>query len=484
MVEIRASDLRFTEKEVSQFFNQSMQLMLEEEDIHSLEMRTEGWAVGLQLAALALKNLPDPQKFVESFGGSNRYVLDYLAEEVIRQQRDDVREFLIQTSILERFNAQSCEAITGYPNSNGLLSEVEQSNLFLIPLDDERVWYRYHHLFADFLRTELSKTETEKVYKKAALWHEQNEFTSEAVQYAIASGDLDLLADVIDRGLKKDTVWSGGNLTLYASWLDALPPQAFQSRPALSLNASHILYLLGRFDLAEKQIEQAEKTLDALPTSPEKDQMLAWASLYRGTIAAVHGDAQQAIEKITFAQERLPQEYHLQHARGYFNLGIAYEISGQSAIAGEYYLKSSEEAQSAGVLSLAIHALGAVAQVHISQGQLHQAEQACQQAIEISRGRQMSPLGMVETILGSIALERNDLTTAEEFLQNGIALSRRGGMLDDVVLGLVYLSRLYRCSRLPTSLTCNSPLVRKGQPLNGRWNTGLSVPINLTSSPT
>jgi LuxR family transcriptional regulator, maltose regulon positive regulatory protein len=443
MIEIRANDLRFTEEEAGHFFNQSMQLMLEEEDIHSLEMRTEGWAVGLQLAALALKNLPDPQNFVETFRGSHRYVLDYLAEEVIRQQRDDIRKFLIQTSILERFNAESCEALTGYPDSQGLLSELEQANLFLIPLDDERVWYRYHHLFADFLRTELSKTETEKLYKKAALWHEQNDLLSEAVQYAIARGDLEFLADVIDRGLRKRSIWSSGNLTLYATWLDALPPQAFQSRPALSLNASHILYLLGRFDLAEKQIDQAEQTLHALPSSPEKEQMLALASLYRGTIASVRGDTQQAVEKITIAQERLPQERHLQHARGFFSLGLAYELSGQSELAVQNYLKSSEEAQSAGVLFLAIHALGAAAQVQISQGQLHRAEQACQQAIQIAGGKRLPPLGLAESILGSIALERNNLTAAEEFLQNGIALSRRGGLIDDVIIGLSYLARLH-----------------------------------------
>ena len=443
MVEIRASDLRFTEEEASHFFNQSMQLMLQKEDVHSLEIRTEGWAVGLQLAALALKNLPDAQNFVESFSGSNRYVLDYLAEEVIRQQKDEVREFLIQTSILERFNAQSCEAITGYPNSGGLLSELEQSNLFLIPLDDERAWYRYHHLFADFLRTELSKTETQKLYQKAALWHENNELIPEAVQYATASGDIEFLADLVDRGLKKDTVWSGGNLSMYAAWLDALPPQAFDNRPTLNLNASHILYLLGRFDLSEKQIEQAEKTLDSLPSSPEKDQMLAWALLYRGAIAAVRGDTQQAIEQITSAQERLPQEYHLQHARGYFNLGMAYEISGQSAIAGDYYLKSSEEAQSGGLIYFAIHALCAAAQVQISQGELKQAEQACKKAIQIAGNRRLPPLGLVESILGRIALERNDLDTAEEFLQNGIALSRLSGFKDDLVNGLVYLARLY-----------------------------------------
>ena len=443
MTEIRASDLRFTEEEAGRFFNQSMQLMLEEEDILSLETRTEGWATGLQLAALALKNQSDPQKFVASFRGSHRYVLDYLAEEIIHQQRDDLRNFLIQTSIMERFNADACEAITGNPNSRDLLSELEQANLFLIPLDDERVWYRYHHLFADFLRTELSKTETEELYKKAALWYEKNDLLSEAVEYAIAGSDLELLADVIDRGLKQDTVWSGGNLTLYSSWLDTLPPQVFQSRPALSLNASHILYLLGRFDLAEKQIDQAEQTLQSMTSVPEKENLLALASLYRGSIASVRGESQQAIEKITFAQERLPQEHHLQHARGFFSLGLAYEVSGQTALAIQNYLKSSEKAQSTGVLSLAIHALGAAAQAQISQGQLSQAEQVCHQAIQIAGGKGLPSLGQAETILGSIALERNDLATAEEFLQNGIALSRRGGLIDDVILGLSYLARLH-----------------------------------------
>jgi len=442
MTEIRASDLCFTEEEAGHFFNQSMQLDLKKDIVNALETRTEGWAVGLQLAALALKNLPDPQSFVETFRGSHRFVLDYLAEEVIHQQRGELREFLIKTSILERFNAESCEALTGYPDSLGLLSELEQANLFLIPLDDERVWYRYHHLFADFLRTELSKAETEKLYKKAALWHEQNDLLAEAVGYAIASGDPEFLADVIDRALRKDTNWSGGNLTMYSSWLDALPPQVFQSRPELSLNASHILYLSGQFELAEKHIAQAEQTLTSLAASTKTEQLLAQASLYRGAIASVRGDTQQAIEKLTFAQERLPPEHHLQHARGFFSLGLAYELSGQTELAVQNYLKSSQEAQSAGVLSLAIHALGAAAQVQISQGQLSRAEQTCQQAIQIAEGKPLPPLGLAESILGSIALERNDLAAAEEFLQTGIALSRRGGLIDDMLLGLSYLARL------------------------------------------
>jgi LuxR family maltose regulon positive regulatory protein len=209
------------------------------------------------------------------------------------------------------------------------------------------------------------------------------------------------------------------------------------------LNASHLLYLLGRFDLAEKQLDQAEQTLDTLPASTEKEQMLALASLYRGTIASVRGDTQQAIEKITFAQERLPQENHLQQARGFFSLGLAYELSGQSELAIQNYLKSSEDAQSAGVPYLVIHSLCAAAQIQISQGQLSWAEQTCQQAIQIAGGKRLPSLGLAESILGNIALERNDLAAAEDFLQNGIALSRRFGLMDDVILGLSYLARLH-----------------------------------------
>jgi LuxR family maltose regulon positive regulatory protein len=230
---------------------------------------------------------------------------------------------------------------------------------------------------------------------------------------------------------------------LYLSWLEALPPQAFHSRPELGLNAAHILYLLGRFEPAEKQIAQVEKTLDTLPVASEKEQMLAQASLYRGAIASVRGDTQQAIGKITFAQERLPQEKHLLQARGFFSLGVAYEISGQTELAVQNYLKSSEEARSVGELFLVIHSLCAAAQVQISQGQLSLAEQTCQGAIQIAGSKRLPPLGLAESILGSIALERNDLAVAEEFLQDGIALSRRGGLIDDVIFGLSYLARLH-----------------------------------------
>ena len=419
-----------------------MKLDLTPQAVDDLEKRTEGWAVGLQLAGLALQSLPDPQKFIETFRGSHRYVLDYLAEEVLRQQGEEIRRFLAQTSVLERLNASLCNALTERSDSQTVLTRLEQSNLFIIPLDNERDWYRYHHLFADYLRTELSKSEAADLYKKSALWHEENDLVHEAVKYALASADADFAADVIERALDRHSTWSGGNVALLSSWLDALPPQVFQSRPRLGLNSSRVLYLSGRFDLAEQRINQTEQTLKSLPDTPEREQMLALAALYRGSIAAVHGDCEQAIEQITFAQSRIPRENHLAHARAFFSLGVAYEIAEQTDIAVQNYLQSSDEAQSAGVLFLAVNALGAAAQIQIKQGHLRLAEQSCRQAIQLAEGARIAPLGLAWSLLGGIALERNDIPSAEQYLQDGIALSRQGGLVDDLVLGLAFLARL------------------------------------------
>lgn len=443
LTEIRARDLRFTPQEARQFFDLSLELSLSEETLRALDERTEGWAAGLQLAALALQHQPDPAAFIETFRGSHRYVLDYLAEEVIRQQDEEIRQFLAQTCVLEPFNAAACEALSGRADSRTLLHRLEQANLFIIPLDDEREWYRYHRLFADYLRAGLAKSEAAALYQKAALWHEANGMAFEAARYALSGGEMDFAADIIERALGKETTWSGGNIALLSSWLDALPPHTLHSRPQLSLNASRIFYLSGRFELAEKCIAQAEQALRARPAAPETEQMLALGAVYRGAIAAVRGDVEQAIEQTTSARARLSPENHLAHGRALFSLGLAYEISGQSEDAVQNYLQASDEAKTAGVLFLAIHARCAAAQVQISQGRLRLAEQSCRSAIELADGARIPPLGLAWVILGWIALEQNDLPSAGRSLQDGIELARQGGLMDDVILGLAYLSRLY-----------------------------------------
>jgi len=446
MTELRARDLRFTPEEARAFFGLA-NLPLAENTLRALDERTEGWAAGLQLAALALQHQPNPESFIVTFRGSHRYVLDYLAGEVIQQQGEEIRAFLTQTSLLDRFNTDLCNALTGRNDSQSIITRLEQSNLFIIPLDDDRNWYRYHRLFADYLRSLLSKPEQIALYQKAAAWHEANEFTAEAVHYALACGDFEFSADVIERALGSDSTWSDGNLAQLAAWLESLSPEVIQSRPGLGLHASSVLYLQGRFDEAGAQLAQTESLLQSQAGTPEKDVMSAMIALYRGAIAAVRGDFQQTISLIPAAQSRIPRENHLAHARAFFSLGLAYEITEHTAQAVENYLQSSAEARAAGVLFPDMHGLCAAAQLQISQGRLNLAAETCQEAIQRADGARLPPLGLAWDILGAIALERNDLPSAEKYLQDGIALSRKGGLLDDLMVGLASLGRLHAYQR-------------------------------------
>lgn len=442
MTEIRAHDLRFSPEESRQFFNQSQNQVLTEKTLQALDERTEGWAAGLQLAALALEHQTNPAAFVDTFRGSHRYVLDYLAEEVIRQQAEEVKQFLVQTSILTRFNREVCEALTGHPNAQSIIAFLEQANLFIVPLDDERVWYRYHHLFSDYLRLLLTQAQQSQLYKKASLWHESQKLLVEAVHYALASNDQEFAADVIQRALSINTTWSLGNITLLSAWLDALPRQALESRPQLSLDASRILFTLGRFELAEKCIEQAEYSINKMPVTPENEQLPALAALYRGSIAAVRGNFYKAIEYIKFAQAHLSPENHLAQARAFYSLGQANFGIGQTERASQNYLQSSDEAKKAGVLYLVVHARCAAARMQIAQGRLSQAEQTCRQAIDHGGSAQLPLSGLAWTLLGSIALERNNLAMAEQYLTDGIKLSRQGNLMDDLTWGLIFMGRL------------------------------------------
>lgn len=201
MTEIRASDLRFTEEEATTFLNNTMGLALAAVDVAALEQRTEGWIAGLQLAAIALQSTAqgDASNFIAAFSGSHHYVIDYLVEEVLRQQEEEVRAFLRETAILERLNASLCNAVTGRDDSQALLTRLERENLFLIPLDAQRQWYRYHHLLADSLRAGLDEPLEARLHQHASAWYENHGFPTAAVRHALATGDLPLAADVIER---------------------------------------------------------------------------------------------------------------------------------------------------------------------------------------------------------------------------------------------------------------------------------------------
>ncbi|PDV97910.1 hypothetical protein A9Q02_16935 [Candidatus Chloroploca asiatica] len=453
MTELRAQDLRFTVAEAEQFFHQTMQLALRPDWVAALGERTEGWVASLQLAGLSLqgRDAAHTEVFIQAFGGSHRYVFDYLAEEVLGQQPEEVRAFLCGTAVLDRFNASLCHALTGRADSQAILHQLEQANLFLIPLDDRREWYRYHHLFADYLNTLLSQAEKRQLCQAAAAWHAANQLPLEAVRYAFASADVAFTAAMLEQVLRRDTTWSSFDLGLFSSWFAALPLHVLEGRPELKLNAARIFYLARRFDLAEKQITQAEQALRAATPTPETAQLQALATLYRGSIASVRGDFAQAMAHFALAQERLDPDDHLAHARALFGLGLAYKLAGQTERAVQHYMRAAAEAMSAGVAFLVVHAQCNAAEVQMTQGRLRLAEQTCQQIAHYATEAGYAHLGLPLTLLGGLALERNDLTTAAQCLQEGLAIARQSGLTDDVLVAMRFLSRLHLAQGNATS---------------------------------
>src|SRR5262249_1500920 len=263
---LRADDLRFTPDEAAAFLNQVMGLNLSAAQIAALEMRTEGWIAGLQLAALALQSHPDVASFIGAFGGSNRYIADYLMDEVLSRQSETRQSFLFQTSILTRMCGGLCEAVTGQAESQATLEQLEQANLFVVALDHQRQWFRYHHLFADVLQYRLRQAQRDvlpELHGRASQWFEQNEYIPEAVQHALAAKDYERAAHQIEVNALK-LVLAGGGPTI-RGWLNALPPDL--RRPRLSLAKAVVALNLGHASSLEEDLQEAERLL--APSSPE-----------------------------------------------------------------------------------------------------------------------------------------------------------------------------------------------------------------------
>ena len=272
LTELRAADLRFTPEEAAEFLNQMMNLNLSAENIAALETRTEGWIAGLQLAALSMQGREDIASFIQAFTGSHRFVLDYLVEEVLQHQSEHIRSFLLQTAILDRFCAPLCNAVTEREDGKEMLDVLERSNLFLIPLDDQRQWYRYHHLFADVLQAHLMEAQPDQVsslHRRASAWYEQNGLRSDAIRHALAAKDFERAAGLIElawpaaeEGSIQPATWLG--------WVKTLPDELVHARPVLNVGYAYALLGSGEMEAAEARLKDAERWLE--PADPMKVQ--------------------------------------------------------------------------------------------------------------------------------------------------------------------------------------------------------------------
>jgi len=439
MTEIRQEDLRFSHDEAASFLRQAMGLQLSDDEIGALEERTEGWITGLQLAALSMqgRDRESVARFIEGFSGRHHFVLDYLTDEVLRRQPERLQQFLLHTSALERMSGPLCDAILDVADwdapSRETLQQLDAANLFVVPLDDEREWYRYHQLFAELLRARLQETDAAhlpELHRRAAGWYEAQGWGSEAVHHALATGDHELAADVIQRQIMKLSTWSRLDVSMLLRWLGALPEGVLRSRPWLWLFSFRARYSAGQVVDSVQELDELDQALQANPSLPDAERVLRLVAADRASLAAVRGDVRQAVEFAEKQLKQLSEDDTLGRTRAMAVLGMAHFRGGEMDRAREAFTEAIELAQKAGMAIAAIPFFCNVAEVEIAQGKLRQARRSCEQALQAGTvaGKLMATAGFVGLVLGEILYEQNDLRAAERQLVNGLALLSQGGI--------------------------------------------------------
>jgi LuxR family maltose regulon positive regulatory protein len=454
MVELRSRDLRFTSQEAVTFLKQVMKLNLSPEDVAALKERTEGWIVGLQMAALSMRGRDDLSGFVRAFSGSQRFVLDYLVEEVLERQPGDVQEFLLQTSILERMSAPLCDAVTGRDDSQTTLAQLEEANLFLVPLDDERRWYRYHHLFADLLRSRLQRAQPDQVpalHRRASEWYESQGQIVEAMGYALLAGDVGWIEHLV-AGNALGIIYHG-DLAVVTRWLDTLPAEVRRARPRLGVAQAWVLAYAGRLDDTEPLLQAAEKALAGpgehnapVLNLAERQQIAGHIAAVRAYVAALKEHLPQAAALAREALDRLPETDLI--ARGWVSLvlGCVLRSLGDLAAAAQTFAEALAISQAAGDSHLAVDVLWEWAGLQSVQGQLRSVVRTCQQALRMADqytrqgGRPLPVTGYTYTLMSNVFTEWNDLETALRYARQGIELCKLWGQADALTQGYFNLA--------------------------------------------
>ncbi len=419
LTELRADDLRFTAGEVVAFLNGVMGLDLQPQDVAALEARTEGWISGLHLAALSMQGREDAHAFVEAFTGGHQYILEYLVEEVLSQQPGPVQRFLLQTSILDRLCAPLCDAVAGeigdwgpevssspspVPDlqSRHVLDHLESSNLFLIPLDDKRLWYRYHHLFGDLLRKRLGQAtppdQRSELHRRASRWHAENGLLEQAVKHAQAAGDFERIAQIAERAAGDSLL--DARLTALLRWVDALPQDVLRAHPRLQIYRAWALYMNGHLEAAQQALGDCRHALETLPPSPENDAL------------------RHALTRLLDIIDMIAQ-------------GFMYSVDNEIETAIRVCSQARDLALEDGHVFLAAQAIEGLALAQYHQGRLRACAQSCQQVIDLAaQGVAQAPLaaaGYVE--LAGVHIEWNDLEKACDLLGEALALCREWGIV-------------------------------------------------------
>jgi LuxR family maltose regulon positive regulatory protein len=457
MTELRTRDLRFTSEEAASFLNDLVQLDLSPEDVAALEGRTEGWIVGLQMAVLSMRGRKDASGFIKAFSGSHRFILDYLVEEVLDQQPRDVQAFLLKTSILERMTAPLCNAVAATEDSQTILAQLEQGNLFLVPLDDERRWYRYHHLFADLLRYRLEQAQPGQVpvlHRRASEWYESIGQIVEAIGHALLAGDVEWLGRLVAEN-SLAAIYHG-ELATVTRWMDALPDEMMRGQPRLCVAHAWALAYAGQCDGIEAILQDAEKALagpDEYPEVPvlstdEGRQITGHIAAIRAYVAALKGHWSHSAELACEALDRLP-EADLR-VRGWTAavLGCALRSQGDFAAAAQAFAEAIAISRAAGDSYLEVDVLWEQAVLQYGQGQLHKVMSTCEEALQVANqytkqgGWPLPVTGYTYTLMSDVFCEWNDLETALRYGRKGLELCQQWGQADALTQGYFRLAKV------------------------------------------
>jgi LuxR family maltose regulon positive regulatory protein len=450
LTELRAADLRFTVSEAAEFLGGVMALDLSAEDIAVLEARTEGWISGLLLAALSMRGREDVPGFIKAFAGDNRYIVDYLVEEVLGRQPERTRGFLLQTSILDRLSGPLCDAVTGQEEGDALLSALERGNLFVIPLDDNRHWYRYHHLFADVLFARLTQEQPDQVstlHRRASEWYEQNGLRADAIRHALAAQDFEYAANLVELawpamdGLFQSAVWLG--------WAKALPDDLVRARPVLSVGYAWALLNDGELEAGVARLRDAERWLDTTADGSEQLEVpssgmvvvdeVQFRSLPASIVTAhafrtvALGDVSGTVEYAGRALDLLSEGDHLRRGQAAAILGLARWASGDLEAAHRALAEGMANFRKAGNFHFAISGTYGLADIRIAQGRLREAIRIYERTLRLALEQGEPALrGTAELYLGlgDLHRERGNLEAATQRLRESEELGEQAALTD------------------------------------------------------
>jgi LuxR family transcriptional regulator, maltose regulon positive regulatory protein len=459
LTELRATDLRFTASEAAEFLNQVMGLSLSAEDIAALEARTEGWIAGLQLAAISMQGQKDTTSFIKSFTGSHHFVMDYLVEEVLQRQPENIQTFLLRTSILNRLCGPLCDAVLLDPSAPGqeTLEYLEQANLFLIPLDNERHWYRYHHLFADLLRQRLHQSidtpaEAAKnlplareLHIRASQWYEGHDLPMEAFYHAAAANDIERAERLIDG--KGIPLHLSGGVTPILEWLESLPTEVLNARPSLWRRHAGLLLINGQTAGVGEKLQAAEAALGAILQGAEPDEetrnLIGQIASARATLALTRYDVDTMLAQSRRALEYLHPDSLFTRSTALWVMGFAQILMGDRVAARRALTEAISLSKTSGAMFTMILATIGLGNVQERDNELHLAAETYERVLQWAGDHPQQIIHEAHLGLARILYEWNDLDAAEQHGEQSLILARQyEQVIDRFILCEVFLARL------------------------------------------